>query len=77
MGLVSLNYGFAGLDGAVHLAEDCTNAAEAIPIALITAIVVGFISTFVFVVVALYCMTDVQTVINTPTEYVFPRPHYM
>lgn len=68
MGLINVNYGFAGLDGAVHLAEDCTNAASAVPLALITAVAIGFATTFVFVVAALYCVKDFQAVIDSPTK---------
>lgn len=68
MGLISINYGFAGLDGAVHLAEDCTNAASAIPLALASAVAIGFSTTFVFTIAALYCVKDYQAVVNSPTQ---------
>lgn len=67
MGLINVNYGFGGLDGAVHLAEDCTNAASAVPLALASAVAIGFSTTFVFVVATLYCVKDFQAVVNTPT----------
>ena len=68
MGLASLNYGFAGLDGAVHLAEDCTNATSAVPLALLSAVGIGFVTTMYFVVALLYCIKDFQAVINSPTQ---------
>ena len=68
MGLINVNYGFAGLDGAVHLAEDCSNAASAIPLALASAVGIGFTTTFVFIVAALYCVKDVKAVVNSPTK---------
>ncbi|KAL8747277.1 MAG: hypothetical protein Q9190_000821 [Brigantiaea leucoxantha] len=68
MGLINVNYGFAGLDGAVHLAEDCSNAASAIPLALASAVGIGFTTTLVFIVAALYCVKDVKAVVNSPTK---------
>lgn len=68
MGLINSNYGFAGLDGAVHLAEDCTNAASAVPLALFTAIGIGFGTAFAFVVAALYCVKDFHAVVDSPTR---------
>ena len=68
MGLISINYGLAGLDGAVHLAEDCTNAASAIPMALVSAVAIGFSTTFVFTIAALYCVKDFQALVNSPTQ---------
>ena len=68
IGLININYGFGGLDGAVHLAEDSMDSSNAIPFALVAAVAVGFVTTFTFVVVALYCVKDFQAVVNSPTQ---------
>ncbi|KAL2045562.1 hypothetical protein N7G274_001990 [Stereocaulon virgatum] len=68
MDLISVNHGFGGLDGAIHLAEDATNAASAVPVALVFAVAVGFATTFVFMIAALYYVKDFQAVVNSPTR---------
>lgn len=55
------------------MAEDSTNAASAVPLALLTAVAVGFGTSFVFIVAALYCVTDIQAIIDTPTGWVLFR----
>ena len=47
---------FDGLDGAIHLAEDCSNAAVAVPLALMSTVVIGFITSFTFTVAMIYCV---------------------
>lgn len=67
-GLINLNYGFAGLDGAIHLAEDCSRAEGAVPWALVSAVLISFVTTFVFIVAALYCIKDFEAVVSTSTQ---------
>ncbi|BCS25253.1 uncharacterized protein APUU_41697S [Aspergillus puulaauensis] len=66
-GLVSPNYMYAGIDGALHLAEDCTNAATAVPWALVSTLTIGFATSFAFMVAMLYCTHDLQAVVETST----------
>jgi choline transport protein len=66
-GLVSSNYMYAGLDGAIHLAEDCANAAVAVPRAIISVIGVGFVTTFLFIIAMIYSISDFDAVAGTPT----------
>lgn len=66
-GLVSPNYMYAGIDGALHLAEDCTNAATAVPWALVSTLTIGFATTFAFMIAMLYCTHDLQAVVETST----------
>ena len=68
IGLINVNYGFAGLDGAVHLADECLNAATTVPWALLCAIVSSFVTTMIFMTVMLYCINDFDSILNTPTE---------
>lgn len=48
LGLINPIYGFGGLDGAIHLGEDCFEPAKAVPRAIVNSLVVGFITTFFF-----------------------------
>ncbi|KAH8725196.1 amino acid/polyamine transporter I [Phaeosphaeriaceae sp. PMI808] len=66
-GLVNPNYMYAGIDGAVHLAEDCKNAVVVIPRALMSTIVAGFVTAFAFAAVMLYCTNDIAAVVSTRT----------
>ncbi|KAK1709559.1 amino acid permease-domain-containing protein [Colletotrichum lupini] len=65
-GLLNPNFIYSGLDGAIHLAEECTNASSAIPKALVSTITIGFVSAFTFSVAMLYCFTDLEPVLSSP-----------
>jgi choline transport protein len=65
-GLVNPNFIYSGLDGAIHLAEECTNAAVAIPWALVSTVVVGFVTAFSFAVSMTYSYHDFDAVLASP-----------
>lgn len=65
-GLINPNYIYAGLDGAVHLAEECKNAATAIPKALMSTVSIGFVTGFAFAVAMTYSYTDLDAVLASP-----------
>jgi choline transport protein len=66
-GLVNPNYMFAGIDGAIHLAEDCINAKTAVPHALFATLMIGFFTSFVFAIAMLYSIADYDAVLTTIT----------
>jgi choline transport protein len=66
-GLVNPNYMYAGIDGAIHLAEECKNAAIIVPRALMSTIIIGFMTSFSFAIVMIYCTRDFEAVVSTPT----------
>lgn len=68
-GLISPNYMYAGLDGAIHLCEECKNPEKVVPKAIISTLCIGFVTTFVFTVSMIYCIGDFDAAINTPTGY--------
>nr|XP_036582496.1 uncharacterized protein CTRU02_07540 [Colletotrichum truncatum]KAF6791200.1 hypothetical protein CTRU02_07540 [Colletotrichum truncatum] len=65
-GLLNPNFIYSGLDGAIHLAEECTHAATTIPKALMSTIIIGFVSAFVFSVAMLYSFTEIEPVLSSP-----------
>lgn len=67
IGLVSSNYMYAGLDGAVHLCEEGKNAETAVPRAIVSTLCIGFVTTFAFTVSMVYCIADFGAVVETPT----------
>lgn len=66
-GLISPNYMYAGIDGAIHLAEECKQPARVVPRALISTLVIGFVTSFVFAVSMTYSISDFDAVLATPT----------
>ena len=68
-GLVNPNYIYGGLDGAIHLAEACANAATAVPLALMSTIIIGFVTGIFFAVAMLYSTSDFTAVYETATGY--------
>ena len=58
---------YAGIDGAIHLAEECKNPARVVPRAIISTLVIGFITSFTFAVTMTYGIADFDAVLNTPT----------
>lgn len=71
-GLVSPNYMYAGIDGALHLAEECKDAARVVPRALLSTLVIGFGTSFAFLVTMLYCTDDLKAVVASATGSVTP-----
>ena len=66
-GLVSPNYMYAGIDGAVHLAEECKNPGVVVPRALMSTVSIGFITSFIFAIIMMYCTSDLEAVVSTAT----------
>ncbi|KAE8337813.1 hypothetical protein BDV24DRAFT_154083 [Aspergillus arachidicola] len=66
-GLVSPHYMYAGIDGALHLAEECRNATTAVPRALMSTLIIGFVTSFAFMITMLYCTSDLDTVVASST----------
>jgi len=73
-GLTNPNFGFGGLDGAVHLAEDCINPKKVVPLATILSVVTAVITAFLFAVSMLYCISDIRLVLATRTGLEISAP---
>jgi choline transport protein len=69
-GLVTPNYMYAGIDGALHLAEECNNASTVVPRALMSTLSIGFVTSFAFVIAMLYCTSDLNAAVQSKTGYV-------
>jgi choline transport protein len=66
-GILSPGYIYAGLDGAIHLAEESKNAAVAVPRALLSTWLVGFLTSFVVAIATMYRAQDFDAIATTPT----------
>jgi choline transport protein len=62
---------FVGADASVHLAEEVSNAAVNIPKAIIGAMLINGAVGFAMMVTILYCLGDVDSVLNTRTSFPF------
>lgn len=67
---------FVGADASVHLAEEVENAARNIPRAIITSMCVNGAVGFVMMITLLFCLGDVDTVLETATGYPFIQIFY-
>lgn len=62
---------FVGADASVHLAEEVSNAALNIPRAILSAMLINGAVGFAMIVTILYCLNDIEGVLNTPTGFPF------
>jgi len=62
---------FVGADASVHLAEEVSNAAVNIPRAILGAMLINGGVGFAMMITVLYCLGDVQSVLETNTGFPF------
>ena len=67
VGLITPGYMYAGIDGAVHLAEEATNAREAVPRALLSTWLCGFVTSSTIAVACMYSAQDFTAIATTNT----------
>lgn len=67
LGFLAPSLGLAGADGCVHLAEECRKPTVDIPRALLGSVMINAALGFGFILVLLYCVTDVTAAIESPT----------
>ncbi|SMY27417.1 unnamed protein product [Zymoseptoria tritici ST99CH_1A5] len=66
-GLLSPGYMYAGFDGAIHLADEAMNASVAVPRAMLSTWLIGFVSAFVLATATMYSAQDFDLIAATPT----------
>lgn len=62
---------FVGADASVHMAEEVSNAALTIPRAILGAMLINGGVGFAMMVTILYCLGDIDTVLDSPTGFPF------
>ncbi|KAK4499391.1 hypothetical protein PRZ48_009905 [Zasmidium cellare] len=67
---------FVGADASVHLAEEVSNAALNIPRAIMGAMLINGSVGFIMIVTVLYCIGDIETVLDTATGFPFIQIFY-
>jgi choline transport protein len=62
---------FVGADASVHMAEEVANAAINVPRAILWAMLINGLVGFAMLIAVLYCLGDVDTVLETATGFPF------
>ena len=62
---------FVGADASAHMAEEVENAAENIPKAIRWSMLFNGLFGFIMMVTILFCLGDINIVLNTKTEFLF------
>ncbi|KAF4450058.1 hypothetical protein F53441_6763 [Fusarium austroafricanum] len=71
MGLVQAAYGLTAFDAAIHLVEEIPSPRKNIPRVIWLSVVIGAITGFIFMVVCLFCIVDMDIVLNPSTGLSF------
>lgn len=58
--LLTTSFIFAGLDAALHMAEEAPNPRTSVPVASVSAIGIGFVTAFIYAVAMLYSIADYE-----------------
>jgi choline transport protein len=67
---------FVGADASVHMAEEVENAALSIPRAICASMLINGCVGFVMMVTTLFCLGDIESVLDTATGYPFIQIFY-
>jgi len=62
LGLLQSAFGLTAYDAVSHLVEEMPNASVNAPKAMIMSVAIGTVSSFIFLIVLLFCLTDVDIV---------------
>ncbi|KUL82537.1 hypothetical protein ZTR_09182 [Talaromyces verruculosus] len=65
--LVRASLSFIGIDATTHLSEEMPNPALGVPQAMLGALATGCVTSFAFLVALLFCVTNMDDIISTPT----------
>ncbi|KAI3335885.1 amino acid/polyamine transporter I [Ustulina deusta] len=63
-------------DAAVHMAEEIENPAMNVPRAIVTTVLLNGSTGWAMVLAVLFCLGDIESVINSPTGYPFIQVFY-
>ncbi|QRW06365.1 amino acid permease [Ceratobasidium sp. AG-Ba] len=66
LGLLQSAFGLTGFDAVSHIVEEMPDPHIHAPRAMVMAVLIGATSSFAFLVVLLFCLTDIDAVISSP-----------
>ncbi|KAJ5661147.1 Amino acid/polyamine transporter I [Penicillium longicatenatum] len=72
VGLMSSAIGFVNWDSSTHMAEEMQNAARDLPRTLYGCVALSGLLTFPWVIALMFCMTDVQSIVEGPVGTISP-----
>lgn len=64
-GLTTSCYMYIGVDASMHLAEECDQPRKTVPRAMVGAIMIGFLTALPFTIVALYSLSDIDSILTS------------
>ncbi|KAI1373486.1 amino acid/polyamine transporter I [Hypoxylon crocopeplum] len=67
---------FVGADAAIHMAEEIENAATNVPRAIVTTVLLNGSMGWAMLLAALFCLSDIESVLNSPTGFPFVQIFY-
>ncbi|OQD63837.1 hypothetical protein PENPOL_c008G04044 [Penicillium polonicum] len=71
VGMVGCIFAFAGGDAAVHMSEEITNAAVAVPTSIMLSVLINGSLGFGMLIAMLFCSGDLGSALESPTGYPF------
>jgi choline transport protein len=66
LGLLQSSFGLTGYDAVSHMVEEMPKPHINAPRAMVLAVIIGASSSFVFLIIILFCIKNVDTVISSP-----------
>ncbi|KAG8694449.1 hypothetical protein FRC08_008480 [Ceratobasidium sp. 394] len=66
LGLLQSAFGLTGFDAVSHIVEEMPDPHIHAPRAMVLAVLIGATSSFAFLIVLLFCLTDIDAVITSP-----------
>ncbi|KAE9379461.1 amino acid transporter [Stipitochalara longipes BDJ] len=67
VGLLTVTFPITSFDGVLHMSDEVKGARTRVPHAMIIAVTFNSIMQFAFMVTVMFCIGDVDEVVNTPT----------
>ena len=71
MGLVQAAYSLTGYDCVIHMVEEIPSPGRNAPKAMYLSVILGAVTGFIFMVICLFCIQNVEQVFNPPTGLPF------
>ena len=65
IGMSTSCFMFIGLDASMHIAEECMEPRRTVPMAMITAVLIGCTTGFAYTIAQLYALTDIEAILTT------------
>lgn len=70
-GLIQAAYGLTAFDSVIHMAEEIPNPRKMVPKVLYLSVIIGATSGGIFMLVCLFCIQDLNLVLNSPSGLPF------